>query len=404
MRSRPENNAQIKGMRTRKHLRILILSCFFRPSIGGVETHLTDLTEYLRSRGHKVYVLTYTPLMAKMSHVPLREKIDGVEVYRIRWSGRGLRAEPWIEPYRVLWIFSLFPPLFVYTFVFLLTHKVDAIHAHGLIPASIAGLLSKPFRTRAIMSLHGLFELGGTLRFFSRFVLNSLNLTLALSEKSRQDTISIGVPESKVVIYTHWVDQSLFRSPLRKNEIRRKLGLREEDFIVLFVGRLLRNKGVEVLLKVAEECPDDIKFVFVGLGPMEGEIRNVTKKLGNAKLIGKVPKENLVDYYGAADLVAVPPQYDEGFTRVVLESLSCGTPILAANKGCLVEMIDESVGRLVYPDVTHLYRQIMYFYKNRNELEKLAERTRNYAEERYSERNAELLVKTYRGNNDLDLR
>jgi glycosyltransferase involved in cell wall biosynthesis len=397
MHPRLENNTQRKSMRARKQLKILILSCSFRPSIGGVETHLTDLTEYLRSRGHKVYVLTYTPLMSKVSNAPLREKTNGIEVHRIPWFGLGLKAEPWIEPYRVLWVLSLFPPLFVYTLIFLLRHKVDVIHAHALIPASIAGLLSKPFRTRAIMSVHGLFELGGTQRFFSRFVLNSLDSILALSKRSRQDAISLGVPENKVAIYRHWVDQSLFRPPLSKNEVRKRLGFKEEDFVVLFVGRLLRNKGVEVLLKVAEKCPDAIEFVFIGVGPMEDEIRTATKRLRNVKLIGKLPVATLVKYYGAADLVAAPPQYEEGFSRVILESLSCGTPVLAANRGCLVEMVDESVGRLTHPDVEHVYGQIIYFYENQDELTKLAAECRNYAEKEYSERNAEFIVKAYIG-------
>jgi len=220
---------------------------------------------------------------------------------------------------------------------------------------------------------------------------------LALSERSKRDVVGVGVPEGKVAIYTHWVDQSLFRPPFDKNKIRRKLGFKKDSFIVLFVGRLTKRKGVEVLLKVAEKCPEDIEFVFVGVGPLEDKIRTATKKLGNVKLIGKVPVENLVNYYGAADLVAAPPQYDEGFSRVVLESLSCGTPVLAADRGCLVEMVDGSVGRLTHPDVEHLYEQIMYFHENRDELTKLAAECRNHAEEKYGERNAELIVKTYRG-------
>ena len=338
-------------------------------------------------------MITYTPLNTEARNVPLRENLKGLEIHRVRWIGQGMFLK--LEPYDILWTICLFPPLFTYTLIFMLRHKVDVIHAHGLVAGSIAGPLSRLFRIRAVISLHGLFEQQSLLRLLSRFVLMQFDSILALSERSKRDVVGVGVPEGKVAIYTHWVDQSLFRPPFDKNDVRSRLGFKKDSFIVLFVGRLVKRKGVEVLLKVAEECPEDVEFVFAGTGRMESEIKKVSEKLGNVKLVGKVPAENLVNYYGAVDLVATPPQYDEGFSRVILESLSCGTPVLVAR--CLAEMIDESVGRLVDPDATHLYRQIMQLYKNRDELEKMAMRARNYAEERYSERNAELIVKTYRG-------
>lgn len=375
-------------------MRILILSWVFRPNVGGVETHLTDLTEYLRSKDHTVYVLTYAPLTTGVTNVPLRENLKGLEIHRVRWIRQWFFSR--LEANSVLWSTSLFAPLFIYTLIFMLRHKVDVIHAHGLVAASIAGPLSKLFKTRGVVSLHGLLEQESLLKL-SRFVLMPFDSILALSKRSKRDVVGSGVPESKVVVYTHWVDQSLFRPPLNRNEIREDLGIKTSCFIVLFVGRLCQGKGVGVLLEAAKKCPRGIEFLFIGPGPMEDEISKSAEKLGNVKLKGPMPAETLVNYYGAADLLVAPPQYEEGFTRVVLESLSCGTPVLAASKGCLVEMIDESVGRLVYPDVENLYRQIMYFYTNREELAKLAEQARKYAEERYSKRNAEVIMKAYRG-------
>lgn len=391
--------SDIKSHSACKTLKILIVSWVFRPNVGGVETHLADLTEYLRSKGHTVHVLTYTPLTTRVANVPLREKLKGLEIYRIRWIGQGIFSR--LEANSILWATCLFPPLFVYTLIFMLRHKVDVIHAHGLVAASIAGPLSKLFKTRGVVSLHGLLE-QRSLLWLSRFVLMPFDSVLALSNRSKRDVVNAGVSKGKAAIYTHWVDQSLFRPPFDKNAIRRELGFTKGHFVILFVGRLYRGKGVEVLLGVAKKCPNDIRFIFVGLGPMEGEIRKWEEKLGNVKLIGKVPLETLANYYGAADFVVALPQWNvfEGFARVVLESLSCGTPVLVAR--ALAEMIDESVGRLVYPDVMDLYRQIMHFYENREELEKLAESARTYAEERYSRRNAELVMKAYRGNNDPD--
>jgi glycosyltransferase involved in cell wall biosynthesis len=376
-------------------LRVLILSPFFRPNIGGVETHLTDLTEYLRSKGHMVYVITYTPLTTRVSDVPLIEKLEKLEVYRIKWIGRGLFFK--LDSYFPLQFFYLFPLLFIYTLIFMLKRKADVIHAHGLIAASAAVILSRVFKTRAVMSVHCMFNFKRRplLRILSKPILSSLTTILSLSETSKSDIASVGIPKDKIRIYTHWVNQELFKPPKNKIEGRGKLGLEREDFIVLFVGRLLDIKGVDVLLKVAKRCPLNIKFLFIGAGPMKSRIMKVSEKLSNVKLIDKVPVKTLVEYYGVADIVAVPSQYDEGFARVVLEALSCDTPVLAASKGCLPEMINSTVGSLVNPNVERLYEQIMYLYKNRKKLKKLASNCRKYAEEKYSERNAKIIEKAY---------
>jgi len=65
---------------------VLILSPFFRPNIGVVETHLDDLCEYLRKNGHKAFVITYQPLIAKNRGQKL-EKRENLEIRRIRWFG-----------------------------------------------------------------------------------------------------------------------------------------------------------------------------------------------------------------------------------------------------------------------------------------------------------------------------
>jgi len=91
----------------------------------------------------------------------------------------------------------------------------------------------------------------------------------------------------------------------------------------------------------------------------------------------------------------VPSQYDEGFARVVLETLSSGRPIIASNLGCLPEMVDESVGFLINPTAKEITEKINFLFKNKKELEKLTMNTRPFALKRYSEKNAEKIVRSY---------
>ena len=80
---------------------------------------------------------------------------------------------------------------------------------------------------------------------------------------------------------------------------------------------------------------------------------------------------------------------------MVLEALSSGRPVIAANKGCLPEMITHEVGILIEPTVNNITRQVKFSYENRKELKKLTDNCRKYALHHFSESNARLIADTY---------
>ena len=375
-------------------MQVLILSPFFRPNIGGVETHLTDLTEHLRKKHYKVHVVTYTPLTTNVDGVPAREVAKNLDVHRVKWPGRGIYFL--LERYFILHFLYLFPALFFYSMIFMLRHKIHVIHAHGLLATAIADILGKIFKTKVVMSVHGIYNLKQrpVYRRFVRLILLPVNQILVLSARSKKDFLATGISKNKFAIYTHWVDQDIFKPPHDKYELKRKMGF-HNDFVVLFVGRLLQSKGIKTLLTVAERLPLDVKLLFVGTGPMENEILKACQQRSNIRFVGKISVEKLVYYYGVADLVVVPSQNEEGFARVVLESLSCGVPLIAANKGCLLEMIKPSVGKLMEPTPERLYEEILSLQQNREEVELMAANCRSYALESFSERNAALIEEVY---------
>lgn len=372
---------------------ILILSPFFRPNVGGVETHLDDLCEYLRIHNFKVYVLTYQPLTTKAKGLKL-EKNENLEIRRIWWPGFNLFHK--LEPYPILEVLYITPRLFWATLYFLLFHqnKIDVIHAHGFNASLITRLVNVFFRKTTVMSTHAIYDLNKKplIAKVIKWIMDGIDTIMPLAEKSKSDLMAAGVPEGKIKIYTQWVNQSLFK-PRDKIESRRKLGL-DGDFFVLFIGRLIEKKGARVLLEVAEKLPE-IKFVFVGDGPMLNDLLLAQKKLNNIFVVGRKTKEEIAIYYGATDIVVVPSQYKEGFARVVLEALSSGRPVVASNKGCLPEMITEKVGILVNPTIENIKRVIISSYEDPQKLKSLTLNTRSYAMKHFSEKNADKITETY---------
>lgn len=119
-----------------------------------------------------------------------------------------------------------------------------------------------------------------------------------------------------------------------------------------FVGRLSEEKGIINFVDAAIEISKDkdIKFVIIGEGPLEKEIKN---KLDNhnlnehVQLVGWISHEELPNYLNELKLLILP-SYTEGLPKIILESMACGTPVLTTNVGAIPDIVhDESNGFLL---------------------------------------------------------
>ena len=117
---------------------------------------------------------------------------------------------------------------------------------------------------------------------------------------------------------------------------------------VLFVGDLIEDKGVGDLLAARSLLADrelDFRLHFAGGGPLEKEIL----AMDGCELLGTLSPQELVHWYRAADLLVLP-SHSEGSPLVVMEALSCGTPVLATRVGGVPELIEPGRnGELVHP-------------------------------------------------------
>ncbi|MFH1504773.1 MAG: glycosyltransferase family 4 protein, partial [Candidatus Omnitrophota bacterium] len=341
---------------------ILVLTPFFSPNTGGVETHLDDLTEYLTKKDYRVYVLTYQPLMSGIQAQSI-EKRPNLEIRRISWF-RGLFNK--LEPYPALQFLYLTPRLVAAVIGFMLKHKndIDVIHAQGISAAFAVRIANFFFKKRAIVSTHAVYgwlynvNKGSFFTKVIKWVFSGFDRVLTLSEQSRSEWIKIGINPEKVTTYRYWVNQELFK-PLDKNLAKEKLGYKGKH-VVLFTGRLIKAKGVFTLIEAAKKNKDKI-FVFIGEGPLSKKVNEAAKKEDNISFIGRVKNTNLPPYYNAADIIAMPSQYEEGYGRVILEALSCGTPVIASNRGGIKEVLTGSVGMLIEPveeEITKALKEI----------------------------------------------
>lgn len=357
---------------------ILILTPFYYPNIGGVETHLTDLAVEL-SKTYKVFVHTYSPITTINVSYKKFEKQKNLEIHRYPWFGKSLFHK--LEKFPLFDFLYLTPYLFLRTFFWMLFNhkKINIIHSHGFNGAFCGLLLSKIFNKKHIISTHAIYDHLDT-SFILKYTLNNSDHILCLSKASAKQLIKWGINENKISVYKYWIDLNIFK-PIQKKETK---------FSVLFVGRLIEKKGIKILVNTAKLLPN-IQFVFIGTGPLTEYLKNL--KIKNILFLGKIENKKLPEFYSKYHIFCAPSLYEEGYGRVVMESVACGTPVIASNRGGLPEALDSSVAILIKPTTTTtLKKAILEMQKNYNKYQKTC---RPYALKNFSTKNLKLITRFY---------
>lgn len=371
-------------------MRILQLTSHFSPNVGGVETHLSDLVSSLDKRDWKVFVLTYNPLTTKAKW-KMYEKTNNISIFRIPWVS-GLFYK--LTSFPILEFIYLLPGLFIFTPLVILINRPQIIHMHGLIAGAVGVFWGKVFGIRTVISTHSIygFPKKGLYVKFVKLIFGGSDHLLGLSRQAVSEIKSLGIPQEKVSNFTYWIDMEKFKKiPNAKAKLKWN-----DKFIVLFVGRLIPEKGIKELLESFILWDKKITLVIAGVGPLGEEVKKYALKNKQILFLGAIDNRSLPLYYSASNLLIVPSVGEEGFGRVVIEALACELPVIGSNRGGIPEAMDSSVGKLIDVTSKNIAQTVNYFYDHPQELELLSKKTRDFAAQRYSEKNAEEIIKSYR--------
>lgn len=351
---------------------ILLVSFVFSPNLGGIETHLEDLCAGLTRKGHVVTVITYQPLISSVS-APIVENHDRLTIIRIPWFKGNLYQK--LENNPLGQILYLVPPILLCSLMYLLIHRrsIRVVQTHGFIMAIVGAILSLvsgiPFTVHTHVSFR--FQRKSLYaRLLSR-VVGRAKQVLVLTEEAKTALETIGIKKEILSVYHYWVDPGFY--PRGKAASRKKLGFPASGFIILFVGRFIIDKGVDMVLNAAGKLPHPAFFVLAGSGSLEKDVHNYATHRQNVRFVGVITRENLPFYYSAADVCVIPSKiseriYTEGIPRVMVESFSCGTPVVSTSAGGLKTYINTNVGFIILPDVTSLVNKLRWVMKNRSVL------------------------------------
>ncbi len=225
---------------------------------------------------------------------------------------------------------------------------IDAHYAHpdGAAAARLAERLGKPM----VLSVRGsdiqILTREPKRKLAIQNTLRRADAVIAVSRALKRLVEELGAEPEKVWVIPNGVDRELF-FPEDRLEARRKVGWSPEDRVILWVGRLDPIKGLDLLVEAAVELrhrvAGTVLWKLVGGGPMRDSIRAMIRQRGlesEVTLEGGVPPAELRTWYSAADLFFLP-SLSEGCPNVVLESLACGTPVVAMDIGGVPDLVRE---------------------------------------------------------------
>jgi len=231
-------------------------------------------------------------------------------------------------------------------------------YPHGLAATHLASDLGIPCAIKVRgTDLHGLRP-GARRSRLTADALRTAAAIIAVSGNLARIAESLGAAPERVHVLTNGIDAHEF-TLIPRAEARNRLSLPQDRRIVLFAGSLLPVKGIDVLLEALQTRPLEALVAFAGKGPLQGLIdKHADNAPDSIRLLGHLERRQICLWMNAADLLVLPSR-NEGCPNVVLESLACGTPVVASKVGAVPDIIDDACGIAVPPaDPDELARAI----------------------------------------------
>ncbi|MGC8535958.1 MAG: glycosyltransferase family 4 protein [Rhizomicrobium sp.] len=296
---------------------------------GGSEQVSLSLAQYLKSRGHSLFLLHEKPGTMLGAY-------EAIVSERFQFALPG---------------FARRRPIDTYTAVSRIGHVIRD-HKIDIAVASNLGFIHVVPWVSALYGARFCIHLGLPCPWhtpFSRMAYRRIAAGVAPSEHCAESWRAGGWPQERLHVIPNWIDMGRFTTPASVAQIRRDLELPQDRALIVFIGRLCYDKGVrELVLAFAElaKVKSDADLVLVG--PLvEGFRSEFTRTLNGlsaairARILVRPPTPTPERYYAAATLVSVPSVTEEPFGLTFIEALATGVPVVASRMKTFMQIVGE---------------------------------------------------------------
>ncbi len=362
-------------------MKILITTDWYKPAVNGVVTSVDNLRKGLIREGHEVRILTLSG--DHFSHV-------NDDVY----FAASVSANLIYENARL----KLHKPRHLINE--LIEWHPDVVHSQcELSTFGMARKIAAACNAPLIHTYHTVYEdythylhmnrtVGRRIvKMFSRNVLSDVDAVITPSDKIKEMLIDYRVKKPIYVIPSgiemkHYGESNR----RRREEIRAKYGVREDECLLVYVGRFAREKNIGRLLFLLSKCDPNQRLMLVGDGPERKEIESLAEDLHiENRLIftGMVDSSKVPDYYSAGDIFVSASQSEtQGLTY--MEAMASGRPILCLQDECLDGVVDNGVNSFVFNSDREFLKDLNYLKCDKSNRVQMGSRAQKSIRNRYS--------------------
>ena len=384
-------------------MRIGLFTDTYPPFINGVSTSVFMLKKALERKGHQVYVVT-------MNNEGLHYGFDENDTV-IRIPGLPIG----IYDYRVSTVYPLRAMNIIRKW------KLDVIHSHTEFSVgTFARFIARQYNIPLVHTYHTLYEdyvyyitkgyfdkpSKKIVEYLTKFYCDGTANELIVPTKKIYDLFreKYNVDKNIYVIPTGIEIERFYVENINIKEVddvRKKIGVSNKDFNILFVGRIAKEKNIDLLLEGQKEINDEnkhINLIIVGDGPDMDEYKKMAKDLGISKnvfFVGKVPWADIPKYYRVANVFATASTSEtQGLT--VIEAMAASiAPICIDDESFRNTVMDGLNGR-IFKDKDGYVEIIKELSTNKKELDKLQKQARLNAEIHSSKYYGERVADVYK--------
>jgi len=374
-----------------KQMRIALLCWESRHSVavGGLAEHVTELASSLHRRGHEVHLFTRIGPGQKR-----RTRVSGVYYHRC--------------PYETHPDFLIDNQRMCDSFVWHLAETetalgkpFDIVHGHDWLAVRAMAQVKNRHHRPLVMTVHsteygrcGNQHFEGQSRRIREFEWEGTYLAnrVICVSKALCDEVQViyGVPGDKMEVVYNGVDVKRFDLKTNARSTRRQYGLGTDDSVVLFAGRMTRQKGPDLLVETVPGLVNRhprARFVFAGDGDLRDELETRVARLGvgrATRFVGHCGGQDMVRLFKAADLVCVPSR-NEPFGIVILEAWSAKKPVVATRNGGPAEFVEhDTTGLTVSDDEEAIGAGVLTVLADKSNGRRMGLNGRRQAESRFS--------------------
>jgi glycosyltransferase involved in cell wall biosynthesis len=348
-------------------MKILHVSACWRPSICGFAPLIENTSKYLKSKGHKILLLTT---------VQQSIQSEDFDIYTVPIFFNFFRMNPIVFRLKskLKALENDYDIILLHSYIYEMNFRILLFRKLNIVKKPVILYFHGGLDTRMNPYIHWTIRFGKTIydATLGKFIFRNADMIISVSKEDIPLISSrFKIPYAAIEYIPNPVNVDNFQTPHSQKS-------------VIFIGRLVYWKGVHFFKKILETIPEDVEFRIVGDGVLSEVVRKLSKEYPNLKWSGNIPHNQVINQLAVSDIFVLP-SLTEAAPYSCLEASAAGIPTIAFSVGDIPNILPDSCGFRIQPyDIDDFCEKLRYLLDNEMIRKEMGKNARNHVRQNYS--------------------